>query len=66
MVTAMGRLSRGGYTAKDGTQREQWSLLADSVVTARSARPNGPRRDSGTRAAPRDPHTPDFDDPIPF
>jgi single-strand DNA-binding protein len=66
MVAAMGRLSRGSYTAKDGAQREQWSLLADAVVTARSARPIGPRRDSVTRAAPRDPQTPDFDTRIPF
>ena len=44
MVTAQGRVSRGHYTGKDGQLRESWTLLADAVLTARSARPSGKRR----------------------
>ena len=38
-VTAQGRLTRGHYTGRDGTERESWTLLADAVLTAKSARP---------------------------
>ena len=44
MVTAQGHITRGHYTAKDGQLRESWTLLADAVLTARSARPTGKRR----------------------
>jgi single-strand DNA-binding protein len=44
MVTAQGRMTRGHYAAKDGSQRESWTMIADAVVTARSARPTGKRR----------------------
>lgn len=39
MLTAQGRLTRGRYQAKDGTERESWTLTADAVLTLRSARP---------------------------
>ncbi len=57
-LSAMGRLTRSHYVAKDGTERESWSLLADAVVTVKSARPPG--RKAGPQASP---HA-DFDDPI--
>jgi single-strand DNA-binding protein len=44
MLAAMGKLTRGEYTNKAGEVREQWTMLAESVVTAKSARPSGPRR----------------------
>ena len=44
MLTAQGKLTRGRYTGRDGTARESWTLVADSVITARSARPSGQRR----------------------
>lgn len=59
-LSAMGRLTRSHYVAKDGTERESWSLLADAVVTVKSARPPG--RKAGPMASPRA----DFDDPIDF
>jgi single-strand DNA-binding protein len=74
MVSAVGRLTKGRYTTKLGEEREQFTLLADSLVTARTARPKstpGPRasQSSDTPAlgapalgAPAD----DFDDTIPF
>ena len=43
-LSAMGRLTKGTYTAKDGTERESWTLLADAVLTAKSGRPGGNRK----------------------
>ena len=52
-LTAMGKLTRGRYVKPDGTERESWTLLADAVLTTRSARPAGrrakARNDSTTR-----------------
>ena len=59
-LSAMGRLTRSHYVAKDGIERESWSLLADAVITAKSARP------SGRKAAPRSSAGVDFDDPTAF
>jgi len=61
MVSAMGRVTRGTYTAKDGTERESWTLLADAVITARSGRP-GQRRQPQQRAPAPAP----FDDAMPW
>lgn len=60
MVSAFGRMSRSHFTGKEGEQRESWSLAADSLVTARSARP------PGRKAAPRSSAGVDFDDEISF
>jgi single-strand DNA-binding protein len=62
-LTAMGRMTRGRYTAKDGTERESWSLLADAVIVARSSRPN--QRTQAPRPGPRE-TVHDFDDEIAF
>ena len=59
-VSAMGKLTRSHYIGKDGTERESWSLLADSVLTVKSARP------PGRKAAPRSSAGVDFDDEISF
>ncbi len=46
MASAMGRLTKGAYTAKDGTQREQFTLIADAIVSAKSVRPGArPKRE---------------------
>jgi len=70
MVACIGKLTRGEYTAKDGTTREQWSLVADSVVTAKAAKPTGRARTQGQQQRPqndsrRDTGAP-FDDRIDF
>ena len=44
MLTAQGRVTRGQYETADGSLRESWTLIADAVLTARSARPTGKRR----------------------
>jgi single-strand DNA-binding protein len=68
-VSAMGKVTRGTYTTKDGTEREQWTLLADGVVTARSGRPGG-RKSNGAqvqnRASAQQQAPADFDDRLPF
>jgi single stranded DNA-binding protein len=81
MVSAMGRLSRGSYTAKNGETREQWTLVADSLLSAETPRPkagtkaNGQeppaRQDRAQQASmdfqrPEIPDPPPFDDDIPF
>jgi len=73
MVAAIGKLTRSHYTGKDGTERESWTLLAESVVTAKSARPGGGRQrpngdDRQRDQAPtqRQPPAHDFHDSIPF
>jgi len=67
MVTAQGKLTRGHFTGKDGQERESWSLLADAVLTLKSAKPSGKARTQGqTRdRTPGDPRD-DFDDPLGF
>ncbi len=42
-VSAMGTVTRSIYTPQNGEPRDSWSLLADSVLTVRSARPGGKR-----------------------
>jgi len=69
MVTAQGRLTRGRYTGKDGTERESWTLTADAVLVAASARPTGKARAQGPGQQPetRGQSEPvPFDDRIPF
>jgi single-strand DNA-binding protein len=39
--TAMGKVTRSTYTPAGGEPRDNWSLLADTVVVAKSARPSG-------------------------
>ena len=67
MVSAMGKVTRGQYTTKEGEVRESWSLLTDAIITARSGRP-GQRRSKDPSTPPPvspDPPPPDFDDPLP-
>ena len=65
MVAAIGKLTRGHYTGKDGTERESWTLLAESVVTAKSARPGARKRQDPPPPDRRAPAR-DFDDEIGF
>jgi single-strand DNA-binding protein len=74
MVAAMGRMTRGVYTPANGEQRESWSMLADSVVVAKSAKPSGKARSQGEPARGQQPRTQDqhterepfYSDEIPF
>jgi single-strand DNA-binding protein len=65
MVAAMGRIHWGEYKSRIGELRESWTLLADSIVTAKSAKPGAARRapaaGPATKAA-----TTRLDDQVPF
>ena len=43
-VSASGRLQFSRYQARDGETREQWAIVADALVSARTVRPRGGRR----------------------
>jgi single-strand DNA-binding protein len=74
MVSAIGRLTRGTYTTRGGETREQYTVIADSLISARTCRPKAGGQaaaDPGGRArqasmAVQAPAQPDFDDDIPF
>lgn len=67
MVSASGRITRGRYQPAEGPEREQWSLMVDSLVSARSVRPKAPRKsDRSPAGAPDDPSGTPFNDELPF
>ncbi len=51
-VGAFGRIKINRYTNRDGEAREELSIMADSLVSARTVRPGGGRKKQAT-AAPR-------------
>jgi len=79
MVALLGKLTKGTYTPAGGEPRESWSLVADTVVCAKSSKPTGKPRAQGqdepgrgqTRDRPpsdarRDAASRRFQDPAPF
>jgi single-strand DNA-binding protein len=48
-VSAMGRLELSRWTTQGGETREGMQLIAESVLTLRSARPGGRRKSNGSR-----------------
>ena len=58
MLSASGRLQVRQYTGSDGAQREQWQVVADAMVSARTVRPGA------RKARPADDAAPAFDDPL--
>jgi single-strand DNA-binding protein len=59
MAAISGRLTKSVWTSKDGTQRSSFSVLVDSLMSARTVRPGKPK------ARPRDEQAP-FDDELRF
>jgi single-strand DNA-binding protein len=52
VITAMGPLTKSTFAGRDGAERSNWSLLAESVLSARTV--NGrPRERRDTNAATR-------------
>ena len=45
-VSASGRLQFSRWTDREGDEREQWAIVADALVSARTVRPRGGRRKS--------------------
>ena len=46
-VSASGRLQFSRWTDRDGDEREQWAIVADALVSARTVRPGGRRKSKG-------------------
>ena len=53
MVAASGRLELSHWKGDDGTERESWQLVADSVHSARTVRPGRKRRNRDRGDIPR-------------
>ena len=80
LVSVAGKLQMEPYTARDGSAREGWKIIADSLISARSSRPGqrqaqhgGDRAPAGNGAAGHGPppHAtdlppPPLDDDLPF
>ena len=65
MVAAIGKLTRSHYIGRDDVERESWTLLAESGITAKSARPGARKRQDPPPPDRRAPAR-DFDDGIGF
>ncbi len=70
LIGCMGDLYRNRYTARDGQERESWSLIVEAIVSARTVRPGGGRKRTKSAkpapaGAPADEGVP-FDDAIPW
>lgn len=76
LINVMGSVQIRQWTDKDGQQRENWSVIVEALISARTTRPGGgKRRDGGQRQqqaeiafqSPEDRARDDaFDDRIPF
>ena len=64
MVSASGRIALNRWTDNDGNERENWQIIADNLVSARTVRPG--RRKATPPPAPDAAPPADFDDPIAF
>ncbi len=69
LLGAMGRLYHTKFTARDGTEREGWSLTIDQLMSARTVRPHGGRRRAEAQrpsAAASGAADAEFDDVLPI
>ena len=70
LIGCMGTLYRNRYTARDGQEREGWSLNVEAIMSARTVRPAGGRKRTETaKAAPAGAPAGEgapFNDPIPW
>ncbi|MGH8566909.1 MAG: single-stranded DNA-binding protein [Gammaproteobacteria bacterium] len=58
MIAVSGRLTKSAWTGKDGVERSGFSVLADSIASARTVRPGKPR--------PKHDHAEELNDEIRF
>jgi single-strand DNA-binding protein len=61
VITALGVLTRSSFTGRDGQQHAAWGLVAESMLSVRTVRSSGARRQTRTpplRRAPRRPAMP--------
>ncbi len=69
LVSASGRVQRNSWTSPSGEKREQLQVVADSVISSRTVRPNNGRNKSGggeRQAEPEQRNQRELDDEIPF
>jgi single-strand DNA-binding protein len=68
LIAVMGQLTRTSFTGRDGQQRQGWSITADSILSARTARPGGGKRKQVDEAPAADgaDGPSGLDDEIPF
>lgn len=50
-LSVSGRVQRNRWTDRDGNERVQFQVVADALVSARTVRPGGSRRQSSTGTA---------------
>ena len=65
LLSVSGRVQLNVYTSS-GDQQEQLQVIADVIVSARSARPGGGRKRNPEGTIVGTPAQADFNDPIPF
>jgi single-strand DNA-binding protein len=68
-VAAMGRIEQNIWTTREGTERQDLNLIADSILTGRSGRVRGKRQDSPRQEDERGRQAgfdQDLNDPVPF
>lgn len=67
-VSIYGRLTRGTFTTRESETREQYTLVADALLSARTPRPKtgGGARERNASSAGQAPEPPELDDDIPF
>jgi len=58
-ISVSGRVQRNRYRDRNGEERVQLQVIADAIVSARTARPGGGKKKAAAKAEP------DFDDEIP-
>ena len=54
-LSVSGRLQRRTYSTREGEQRQQLQIVADSLVSARSVRPAGKKRQQPQQQQPQQP-----------
>jgi single stranded DNA-binding protein len=65
-VSVSGRAQHSSYTTSTGETQAQLQVIADAIVSARTVRPGGRRKDSVAATPELSETEPQFDDEIPF
>ena len=64
LVSVSGRVQINKWTNGDGQEQVQLSIIADTVISARSVRPGGRKKSLGSDSPAQEDAA--FDDPLPF
>ena len=66
LLAAMGTLTRRKYTDRNGVDRVGWALTCEQIVSARTVRPGGARKQKDSTDDQHPAVDPTLDDEIPF